>query len=239
MMRTSVAVAFALAIAAAWPAIAGPPYATDDPEPTEPGHWEVYAFGDATWLKGANEGEAGFDINYGAAPDLQLTLVLPAAFEDEGTTHAGAEDIEVAAKWRFLRQGHGAPDVALFPAITVPTGDRRFGERRPTLFLPLWVQKDFAEWSVFGGGGYRVRPGRNVWETGLAITRAVGERLSLGGEVFHETRAEPRGRPYTGLNAGFAYRVSERWSLLASGGPGLQNRREGRFNLYVALKADY
>ena len=26
------------------PALAGPPFITDDPEPVEPGHWEVYGF---------------------------------------------------------------------------------------------------------------------------------------------------------------------------------------------------
>ena len=25
-------------------ALAGPPFITDDPEPVDPGHWEVYAF---------------------------------------------------------------------------------------------------------------------------------------------------------------------------------------------------
>lgn len=237
MMR--LAIAASLALAAAWPAVAGPPYATDDPEPTEPGRWEVYAFGEARGIKGGGEGEAGLDINLGAAPDLQLTLVLPGAFENDTSTRAGAGDVEVAAKWRFLRQEQGAADVAFFPAVTVPTGDQRFSERQATLFLPLWAQKDFGAWSVFGGGGYRLRPGRNVWEAGLALTRTVGDRLSVGGELFHETSEEPGETAYTGLNAGIAYRVSDRWSLLASGGPGVQNRREGRFNLYVALKAEY
>lgn len=41
------------------------------------------------------------------------------------------------------------------------------------------------------------------------------------------------------MNAGIAYRLSNRWSVLAAGGPGVQNRRDGRLNLYVALKADY
>ncbi|HTX51339.1 MAG TPA: hypothetical protein VME40_18335 [Caulobacteraceae bacterium] len=25
-------------------AVAGPPYVTDDAEPTDPGHWEIYAY---------------------------------------------------------------------------------------------------------------------------------------------------------------------------------------------------
>ena len=31
-----------LSLAAATPAWAGPPFLTDDPEPTETGHWEIY-----------------------------------------------------------------------------------------------------------------------------------------------------------------------------------------------------
>ncbi len=31
-------------IGVAAPAVAGPPYLTDDPVPTDTGHWELYAF---------------------------------------------------------------------------------------------------------------------------------------------------------------------------------------------------
>ena len=238
-VRASRWAAFALSLAG--PAVAGPPYVTDDPEPTDPGRWEVYSFASATRVAGATEGEAGLDFNYGGADDLQLTLVLPVAFERGGGTHAGLGDVEVAAKYRFLHQARGSdtPDLAFFPRITLPTGERRFGERRPTLFLPLWAQKDAGPWSVFGGGGYKIRPGRDVWSTGLAVTRAAGNRLVVGGEVFHETPDEQGGRAFTGMSIGFAYRLSDRWSLLASGGPGLQNRAQGKFNVYLGLKADY
>jgi hypothetical protein len=36
------------------------------------------------------------------------------------------------------------------------------------------------------------------------------------------------------------YRLNDHWSLLASGGPGIQNaREEGRYAFYASLKADY
>jgi hypothetical protein len=39
---------------------------------------------------------------------------------------------------------------------------------------------------------------------------------------------------------GVTYRLSDHWSLLASGAPGVQNaRREGRYAFYAWLKADY
>ncbi len=34
------------------PALAGPPFVTDDPEPVELGHWEVYGFSAGTQVQG-------------------------------------------------------------------------------------------------------------------------------------------------------------------------------------------
>lgn len=227
------------------PALAGPPYVTDDPAPTDLGHWEIYSFAAGSHTTGDTSGEAGFDLNYGAARDLQLTLVLPAAFEDDGHSHVGAGTVEIAAKYRFLHQADGAltPDLAFFPRAFAPTASGRFGSGRWGLLLPLWGQKDFGKWQLFGGGGYDINPGpgnRNFWTGGLAVQRPVTERLSLGAEVYHHGRDADDARPYTGLNLGAAYRLSGHWSLLASGGPGIQNAEEGgRYAFYFALKADY
>jgi hypothetical protein len=60
------------------PAMAGPPYMTDDPEPTDYKHFEIYNFTNGTATRANTSGEAGIDINYGGAPNLQLTATLPA-----------------------------------------------------------------------------------------------------------------------------------------------------------------
>jgi hypothetical protein len=57
----SLSAAFALAAASA--AVAGPPYQTDDPEPTEPGHWEIYNFIALDGRSGTIDGEGGLDLN--------------------------------------------------------------------------------------------------------------------------------------------------------------------------------
>ena len=44
-----------LAPPAAW---AGPPYVTDDPQPTDVGHWEIYNFVDGDHAPGVTAGEA-------------------------------------------------------------------------------------------------------------------------------------------------------------------------------------
>lgn len=242
MRRVCFAILFA---AAAWPAQAGPPYVTDDPEPTAPGHWEVYAFVNGSHVSGSTAGQGGLDLNYGGAPDLQLTLVLPVAYERAGGTQTGLGTVEAAAKLKVLHQDEASlkPDLAIFPRLFLPTARSRFGPQRVNLLLPVWAGKDSGPWSVFGGGGYQINPGagnRDFWTGGVAVIRALSERLSVGAEVYHQTADEVGGRAFTGANVGVAYQFAPHWSLLASGGPGLQNRREGgKSAFYLSLKADY
>jgi hypothetical protein len=228
----------------AFPAAAGPPYVTDDPQPTDQGHWEVYNFLAGGHVAGVTAGEGGLDLNYGAAKDVQVTAVFPFAYERSDRTRTGAGVVELAVKYKVLHQAPGGlPDVAFFPRVFLPTAPARFASRRANLLLPVWAQKDYGPWSVFGGAGYQISPGpdgRNFWTGGVAVTRAMGERLSLGAEITHHSADAPDGRPFTGLNLGGAYKLGDHWSVLASGGPGLQNaREEGRYDFYVSLKADY
>jgi len=60
------------------PSLAGPPYVTDDPEPTDTGHWENYLYTETAHVAGQTvRPEAGIEINYGAFADTQLTWSLP------------------------------------------------------------------------------------------------------------------------------------------------------------------
>jgi hypothetical protein len=52
------------------PAIAGPPFVSDDPEPTPYHQFEIYTFNDGTNTRDGTAGETGVDFNYGEAPDL-------------------------------------------------------------------------------------------------------------------------------------------------------------------------
>ena len=60
---------------------AGPPFATDDPEPVEYEHWEVYL---ASRLFHDKSGWSGtspeLEVNYGTIPNLQLHLIAPVSF---------------------------------------------------------------------------------------------------------------------------------------------------------------
>jgi hypothetical protein len=238
-------VAALIALAAAAPrAAAGPPYVTDDPVPVERGHWEVYQFATATRAAGTTSGEAGLDINYGAADNLHLTLVLPAQFEQAGDTRWSGGTIELAAKYRIMaaKSPGGGLEVAVFPRLFVPT-DAGAGARHPSLLLPVWIGTDQGSWGWFGGGGYLINPGegnRDAWLGGLVATRALGERLHVGVELYHRSAVADDGGAFTGVNLGFEFQFSRYWSLLGSLGPGVQNaRQEGQAVAYIALRAAY
>ena len=242
---TSTLAAVVVALAAPTGVQAGPPFVTDDPAPTDPGRWEIYDFVAGARADGVTGGQAGLDLNYGGAKDLQLTAVLPLGFDAGQRTRVGLSSIELAAKYRFLHQSETGltPDAAFFPRVIAATGGSRFGTGHTALLLPVWAAKDFGPWSVFGGGGYEINPGagqRDFWLSGLGVTRAISKRLAVGAEVYHHTRDTQDGRAFTGVNLGALYRVPSHWSVIASAGPGVQNTtREGNYAFYAALKADY
>ncbi len=234
-------------LALAAPALAGPPYLTDDPQPTDTGHWEIYNFLDGQRSSDGLDGETGFDINYGAAKDVQLTMVLPLGYSNPrgyalSGLEAGAGVIELAAKFKLLHQSEGSwlPDFAVFPRLFIPT-DARFGPPRANLWLPVWAEKDVGPWSVFGGGGYQINPGpgqRGFWQEGVALTRAFGETASLGAEVWRQGADTSAGGGFTTVNLGGAWRFTKHWSLIGSAGPTWQDGGRRGSDFYIALKLD-
>src|SRR5258705_1416740 len=137
-------VALTLAGAAA-PAFAGPPYLTDDPVPTDSGHWEIYGFAAGEGRHATLDADAGFDLNYGPVKGVQLTATLPLSFSHapvEGW-RSGTGDLEVGVEYRlFEDESHGL-SAAIFPRAILPTAGHSPGEKTRFL-LPLWVGKDFA-----------------------------------------------------------------------------------------------
>jgi hypothetical protein len=225
-------------------AVAGPPYNTDDPATTDTGHWEIYAFAAGTGSNGSFDGNAGLDLSYGIAPDVQLTTTLPIDFaRNAGGTHAGAGDVEIGVKYRFFHREEAGIAVAVFPRVFVPTASRRFGSGRVAVLLPVWAQKDFGPWSLFGGGGYTINPGRgnrNFWQTGLALTRTLTPRLSLGAEITHQDADVIGGRAKTALGFGGIYRLGGPFSILVSGGPLFEHHRAGaQLQIYTGIGVNF
>lgn len=230
--------------AAASPAIAGPPYETDDPEPTELGKWEIYAFSAIDGHRGDLDGAAGFDLNYGPVANVQLTATLPVGFAHvAGQTgwQSGVGDIELGVKYRFFERKDAGLSAAIFPRVILPTANRQFGTGRARLLLPLWVQKDCGAWSLFGGGGYQINPGRgnrDFWQAGAAVTRQIAPNWSIGGEVTRAGRDSDDAVATTSLGLGSIIGLGGPWSLLLSGGPRF-SRDQTAYHLYAALGLNF
>ncbi len=232
---------FAVAVTVSAPALAGPPYVTDDPEPTDTGHFEVYAFTQGTAVRSDTAGASGIDFNYGGATDLQLTAVVPLGYDapSHAPTAVGIGNIELAAKYRFAHQDDFGWDVAVFPRVFLPSASSLVGDRHASVLLPIWFGKDFGKWSTFGGGGCALNnggDGQDYCLAGWALTREVTPNLHLGTEIYHQTAGTRGGRASTGVGFGATYDLSENYHLMASAGPGIQNANEtNRVSWYAAL----
>jgi hypothetical protein len=218
----------ALLLVPALRALAGPPYLNDDPATTPAGHYEVYLFAAGADSAHGQGGAIGVDFNFGAAPDLQLTAVLPYEWDDPAGAPGlrGLSNIELAAKYRFLHQSAAGVDVALFPRLFLPSASHQVGERHAALLLPVWLQRSGERWASFGGGGCELHPGqgtRHVCMAGWAVTWQVTGNLQMGAELQHATPDAAGARASTALGLGLTYDLGERWHMLASAGPGIQN----------------
>ena len=227
---TAIRTALWLAIlgTASGPALAGPPFVTDDPTPTDYRHFENYLYSAGTKAHDGVNGAAGLDLNYGAAPNLQLTAALPVEYDHSRNsgTLGGLGNIELAAKYRFLHQEEIGWDVAIFPRVFFPSPSAHVGERHASFLFPVWIGRSFGKWSTFGGGGYIIHRGGDAKDfaiAGWALTRQVTPHLQLGVELFHQTADTKGGDATTGIGAGLLYDLSENLHVLAYVGPGIQN----------------
>jgi hypothetical protein len=223
--RSSVSLAIAVFLGSA-AAHAGPPYVTDDPEPVERRHWEFYVATQHSVTDDDTSGTAPHvEVNYGAAQDLQIHLIVPLAYDRpaSGPNHYGLGDLELGVKYRFLQEGKRQPMMGIFPQLELPTGSASdgLGTGRLHVFIPLWLQKSFDPWTMYGGAGYWINPGEGNRDYGFAgwqIQRRLSDLVTLGTEVFYTTPDRIDGRDNLGSNVGLVLDFNEHHHLLFSAG---------------------
>jgi hypothetical protein len=201
---------------------AGPPYLTDDPDPVEYGHLEAIPFyaldhaADGSQIQGP-----GADISYGIAPGMHLNLVpvFIHTLPDGGPSESGTGDLRMGLKWRLLEETDDRPELAIYPAVTFPTGSavRGLGNGQGSYQFPLWLEKNWGSWSSYGGGGYGLNraPGaRDYFFGGWQLQKQVDDTWNLGGEIFSQGRTADDAAGFTALNLGGGMRLSEGASLV-------------------------
>lgn len=240
-MKSSFAAAILLAATAAQ---AGPPYVTDDPEPVDYQHWEFYVASQDQKVGGDWSGTAPhFELNYGVVPNVQLHLIVPLAYDvpPDGSSQYGLGDTELGVKFRFLQETNYLPQAAVFPLLELPTGDHaeNLGNGRVDAFLPLWLQKSWGKWTLYGGGGYGInsfnRGGKN-WEfAGAVLQRQVFSNLAIGAELYNQSAAQPDfPNSGTAFNIGAVWDLSEQHHILLTVGRSIQGPTD--FQFYLAYQ---
>ena len=227
------------------PAIAGPPFQTDDPEPVGYKHWEIYL---ASQFRHDKDGDSAtlphVEINYGVIPNVQLHLIVPLAYNSPSgeKSQYGLGDIEVGTKVRFIQESERMPMVGIFPMVEIPTGnhDEGLGNGKAQFFIPLWLQKSWGPWTSYGGGGYWVNPGdgnRNWWFGGWEVQREISKMLTLGVELIYRTADQDDGDNRFGFNAGAMINLTENHHILFSAGSDISG--PNRLSGYIAYQLTF
>jgi hypothetical protein len=223
-------------LATATSGLAGPPYVTDDPEPAAAGTLETYLFSDGA-MAGArlDDASTGLEVNYGALPGVQLSGALALDYGSNEDLRVGATEIGV--KYRFIEENAWRPQISFYPQAEFAVRHSVGEDDAPRYLLPVWAQKSLGDWTVFGGGGYRINPGADrtdSWLGGFAVERPVATGLAAGAEIYGETRTAADEPGLWGLGFGLTWELDEAFALLGSAGPVFEGDRT-EFAYYLAL----
>ncbi|HEV2696256.1 MAG TPA: hypothetical protein VG347_25450 [Verrucomicrobiae bacterium] len=188
-MQVSAILMAALFLAGPLTVLAGPPFLTDDPEPVDYQNWEFYIASQHTETSDGWSGTAPhIEINYGVITNVQLHVIAPLAYNapNGGSTHYGYGDTELGVKLRFVQETEKMPQIRVFPLLEVPAGSesKGLGSGHVQAFLPVWAQKSFDEWTVYGGGGYGINPGagnENWGFVGVVVQKQVTKKFCSAG----------------------------------------------------------
>lgn len=169
-MRSKLAAALIgslILIAQQSPALAGPPFETDDPEPVECHHVEI----DVAQARQGEPASSGYlwEVDYGPTQNVETSI--------------GGQpgEIELGSAIRFIPETVKTPQVGFLPAVVVKNDGKK------EAFLPFWAQKTIEKWTFFGGGG--VSHGTEF--TGVSAMRNFQSGSSLGLELYHENQRDP------------------------------------------------
>jgi hypothetical protein len=203
----------------------GPPFVTDDPEPPPPGGWEINVPFILERTPNQTEMDAPlFDFNYGL-PGVQLKVEFPIKIvhEDGEGTAAGAGDLLLGVKWRFLNNQQSQFQLGTYPQLLLPTGDHAhgLGQGRPAFVLPLVAQKNWEKWTLYGNVGFwwqTAAETRDYFYAGVVLEREISERLTLGAELFANSPKERGSRSDVAFNLGGTWKLSKHVNLLFAGG---------------------
>jgi hypothetical protein len=172
------------------------------------------------------------EVNLGILTDFQGHLILPIQlYSPKGGKKAyGPGDVEIGAKYRFIHETDMMPEVAFYPKATLPSGDARLGLGwgAATESPALWVEKNWGDWKLSGGGGYtfiQAAKTANYAFGGALLQRQIIESLSLAGELSAQGTINNDYRSVLIFTFGGSYNFTKNLSLPFSLGHSLAGQK--------------
>jgi|SRR5579872_3070920 len=209
-------------------AYAGPPFISDDPDNLDEKQTQIFLF--SIYSRMAQKTTIyipAFELDYGITNDLELNAITSYAFTYPHVTGkpnaSGMSDSQLELKYRFIHETKQMPEVAFAPVYYIPTGNvnRNLGNGRPSLLLPLWLQKSFDSWTMYGGGGYIINPApklKNYLLAGVVLQKALNDKLTLGGEIYSTGQQSITVKASTLFDFGGNYQVSKLFGIQFAAG---------------------
>lgn len=217
-------------------AVAGPPYLTDDPVPADYRGYETYLFVTTEENAGVSTETdvPALEFNWGPLRNVQASITIPYTFLSvqsspaslvpqgtPGMTVSGLGDAQLGVKYRFVQETPDRPQIAFYPSVEVPTGNKGngIGNGRTWYRFPVWLQKSWGKWTTYGGGGYAVNtaPGQTSFPfAGWLLQRDFSAAVSVGGELYYEGPQFVGDRHSTFYNFGSYVALSDGFGILFS-----------------------
>lgn len=228
-------------------AYAGPPFITDDPSPVDYKHINVFLY--TNYVNSPANRDLflpGIEVDYGLAPRLEIDLLLSYDWHRNYTephrSTSGVGDSQISLKYEIWHETPTFPQVAFAPGYFFPTGSeqKRIGNGRSWLLLPIWLQKTAGAWTCYGGGGWAFNsdPGNNNFRVGgMVLQKTINDTWTLGGEFYAQSRSSAVLAGYSLVNLGGYYSLSDSLVFLFSGGGSIAGARF--YDMYAALSWDF
>lgn len=218
-------------------AMAGRPLSVDDADPAEAGLVEVEVGAAYERGAGCTHWDMPLGVAYGLVPNVEIGMGFGGQMEereevvegsgcDRADHEHGVGDLEVGAKWQFLRDGPMAVRHAIIPTVKFPTADddRELGSGKTDYDL-TWASSV----NLSGMAGAHLNVGytwvggvaRDIVHYGLAVDCAVTEAVQWVGEVYAEKERSGGAGTVVQCAVGVRWAAVEGLTLDAAAGAGL------------------
>ncbi|MGD9591633.1 MAG: transporter [Candidatus Berkiella sp.] len=196
------------------------PFLTDDGTTLPYEDWEFELNSTLVFTnKGPDEQAFGFEVKYGLLTRVELFLEMGyehISKDNEIPSLHGVGDSEIGFKYRFLDECAIGPKMAIAPRLGIPTGSKHVGNDRIWFELPLWIEKNWGDFSTSGGGGAvfnDATDAKNYIFAGWKVRYQVTENLNMGAEFFYQGKDADDNRDLSLLNLGSVFKLNEAFNL--------------------------